>query len=265
VLSRSVPLRDELGNITKWYGTGFDIEDRTRAEAQLKATSEQLRALSASLSSAREEEGTRIAREIHDELGSALTSLKWDLESIDKLCSEAAGQTDFSTVRKKIEAMIELIDATIKAVKRISSELRPSLLDDLGLAAAIEWQCKQFVAHTEIVCQVESVAGHIELSREQATAIFRIFQEAMTNILRHAQASSVEITMEEDDDEFVLRIRDNGRGITEEEVTGSRTLGLIGMRERVHLVGGKIEFTRAPVKGTVVTVRVPIRNGHPIE
>jgi PAS domain S-box-containing protein len=242
-------------------GIGQDITERKRAEEKLNATTEQLRALSAKLQSAREEEGARIARELHDELGSALTSLKWDLEGIDKLCSQADDQTDFSTLRKKIEGMIGLIDATINTVTRISSELRPSILDDLGLAAAIEWQCRQFEAHTGIICQSESVAEHIQLNREEATAVFRIVQEAMTNILRHAKATRIDITMEEEDGEFVLRVRDNGRGITEEDMTGPRSLGLMGMRERVHLVGGKIEITGAPGKGTVLTVRIPIRRG----
>ena len=257
-LVRTAPLRDESGKIIKWYGVSTDIDDRKRAEEQLKVTSEQLRALSARLSSAREEEGTRIARELHDELGSALTSLKWDLEGIDKLCSEAGNQADVSQVREKMKEMMKVIDATLNAVLRISSELRPTILDDLGLLEAIEWQAQQFEARTGIVCQIDSFVENVDLSREKATAVFRILQEALTNVLRHAHATRVNITIAEEEAEFVFEIRDNGRGITEDEITGSRSLGLIGMRERAHLVGGRIEIIGVGEKGTVLTLRVPI-------
>lgn len=235
-----------------------EISERKRLEKALRTTSEHLRALSASLRSAREEEGARIARELHDELGSALTSLKWDLEDIGKLYLEAGNQTGSSTLREKIEGMIELIDATINTVRRISSELRPSILDDLGLVAAIEWQAQQFEARTGIICQFDSFVDTTDLSREQATAIFRIFQEALTNIRRHAQATRVNIMIEEEEGEFVLEVRDNGRGIAEDENIGSQSLGLMGMRERAQLVGGRIEITGVAGKGTVLTVRVPI-------
>jgi PAS domain S-box-containing protein len=251
-LVRDSPLRDESGRIVKWYGVSTDIDDRKRAEEQLKATSEQLRALSARLSSAREEEGTRIARELHDELGSALTSLKWDLEGVDKLCSEAD-----SALRAKIRGMLEQIDTIMNAVARISTELRPSVLDDLGLVAAVKWQALQFEGRTGIVCRIAHSMERVDLSREQTTAIFRILQEALTNVIRHAQATRVKITIEKEEDEFVLQISDNGRGITEDERAGPRSLGLIGMRERAHLVGGEIEITGIAGRGTVLTLRVP--------
>jgi signal transduction histidine kinase len=235
-----------------------EIRERKRLEEALRATSEHLRALSASLRSAREEEGARIARELHDELGSALTSLKWDLEDIGKLYLEAGNQTGSPILREKIEGMMGLIDATINTVRRISSELRPSILDDLGLVAAIEWQAQQFEARTGIICQFDSFVDTTDLSREHATAIFRIFQEALTNIRRHAQATRVNIMIEEEEGEFVLEVRDNGRGIAEDESIGSRSLGLMGMRERAQLVGGRIEITGVAGKGTVLTVRVPI-------
>jgi PAS domain S-box-containing protein len=260
-LVRTAPLRDESGKIIKWYGVSTDIDDRKRAEEQLKSTSEQLRALSARLSSAREQEGTRIARELHDELGSALTSLKWDLEGIDKLCSEGGNQADVSNVGQKMKEMMKVIDATLNAVLRISSELRPTILDDLGLLEAIEWQAQQFEARTGIVCQVDSLVENLDLSQEKATAVFRILQEALTNVLRHAHATRVNITIAEEEAEFVFEIRDNGRGITEDEKTGSRPLGLIGMRERAHLVGGRIEIIGIGERGTVLTLRVPI-HGH---
>ncbi len=236
-----------------------DITERKRAEEHIRATTEQLRALSASLQSAREEEGARIARELHDELGSALTSLKWDLEGVEKLFSEAAGQTDPSTLREKVEGMTGLIDATINTVKRISSELRPSILDDLGLVEAIEWQAQKFEARTGTICRCDSFVEDIDLSRQQATSLFHILREALTNILRHAQATRVNITLGEEEGELFLRVRDNGRGILEEERTGSRSMGLIGMRERALLIGGKIEITGVAGKGTVLTVRVPLR------
>jgi len=222
------------------------------------ATSEQLRALSARLRLAREEEGARIARELHDELGSALTGLKWELESIGKLGSEADTQLTASTLQEKITGMRELIDATLTTVKRLSSELRPSILDDLGLAAALEWQAQQFTARTGITCRFDSFVDDTEVGQEQATALFRIFQEALTNILRHAQATRVTSMIEEEAGEFVLEIEDNGKGITEEESTGSHSLGLMGMRERAQLVGGSITITGVAGKGTVLTVRVPI-------
>jgi len=259
-LVRTAPFRDEQGNIVKWYGVSIDIEDRKLTEDELKATSKQLRALSASLQSAREEEGTRIARELHDELGSALTSLKWDLESVDKLCSESIDPSDPLPVREKIKEMIQLLDNTVSAVVRISSELRPTILDDLGLLAAIEWQAQQFESRTGILCQIDSFVEQVDLSREQATAVFRIVQEAMTNVLRHANATRVNITMADEDRDFVLEIRDNGIGITKDQVTASQSLGLIGIRERASIAGGAIEITGAPAKGTVVTLRIPRSN-----
>jgi PAS domain S-box-containing protein len=234
-----------------------DITERKQAEEAQRATSEQLRALSASLRSAREEEGARIARELHDELGSALTGLKWELESIGKLCSEADNQLASSTLQEKITGMKELIDATITTVRRLSSELRPSILDDLGLVAALEWQAQQFTTRTGITCQFDSFVDDTEVSREQATALFRIFQEALTNILRHAQATSVAILIEEEAKELILEIKDNGRGITKDESSGSQSLGLVGMRERAQLVGGRLTLTGGAGKGTVLTVRVP--------
>jgi signal transduction histidine kinase len=235
-----------------------DITERKRAEEQLNATSEQLRALSASLQAAREEEGTRIAREIHDELGGALTSLKWELESFDKVISESRDQSQLQVLRGKIEAMLTLSGTTISAVRRISSELRPSVLDDLGLAEAIEWQARQFQARTGIICHCKCSVEDIDLNQEQSTAVFRIFQEALTNILRHAQATRVDVAMKKEAGEFVLTISDNGRGITEGDKSRLQSLGLLGMRERAHLIGGEIDITGVEGKGTVVTVRVPI-------
>ncbi len=232
--------------------------DRRQAEEQLRQTTEQLRSLSASLRSAREEEAARIAREIHDELGAALSSLRWDLEEVGEVVSEAADAPRLAALRRKIADMMGLTDAAVNTVRRIASELRPVALDDLGLADAIEWQAGQFQARTGIVvlcdCRLESV----ELSREQSTAVFRIFQEALTNVLRHARATRVDVALKREFGRLTLTVSDNGRGITEEERTGAQTLGLLGMRERANLAGGELVITGDEGKGTTITVRVPI-------
>jgi PAS domain S-box-containing protein len=251
-------VQDEQGAIQYYEGTIQDITERKAAEEKLKASSEQLRALSARLQSAREEEGARIGREIHDELGAALTSLRWDLESVEKVISEWGDQSQLQMLRVKLESMIRLTDTTIGAVRRISSELRPSVLDDLGLVEAIEWQADQFQARTGIICRCDCSLESLALSWELSTAIFRILQEALTNVLRHAQATNVDISLKEEEGEFVLTIIDNGRGITEKEKSGSQSLGLLGMRERAHLIGGMFNVTGVEGKGTVITVRVPI-------
>ena len=260
-LIRSAPLRDESGKIIKWYGVSTDIDDRKRAEEQLKVTSEELRALSSRLSSAREEEGTRIARELHDELGSVLTSLKWELEDMLKRCSESANQTDYSTLGAKLEEIMGMVDDILSIVRRISSELRPSILDDIGLMAAIEWQAKQFESRSGIACTIDLLVDDLKLNPDQSTGIFRILQETLTNILRHAQASRVNVLVEEVDGALVLEVRDNGRGITGEEITESSSLGLIGMRERAHLLGGSVEIAGTAGRGTVLILRVPIHHG----
>ncbi len=235
-----------------------DVTERKKAEKALRATGEQLRALSARISYAREEEGTRIARELHDELGSALTSLRWGLEDVDRIFFKGGDQSNIPLLREKMATMTSLIDGTINTVRRISAELRPTILDDLGLVAAVEWQAQQFETRTGFVCGFDSSVENADLSREQATAVFRIFQEAMTNILRHAHATRVDITIKQDQREFVLEVTDNGRGITEAERRASQSLGLIGMRERARLADGKIDITGVAGKGTVLTVRVPI-------
>jgi signal transduction histidine kinase len=154
--------------------------------------------------------------------------------------------------------MLRLTEITISNVRRISAELRPGILDDLGLVEAIEWQAGQFQARTGITCRCDCSLKNLDLGREQSTAVFRIFQEALTNILRHAQATSVDITTKVEAGEFVLKIIDNGRGITEYEKSGAQSLGLLGMKERARLAGGKINVTRVEGEGTVITVRVPL-------
>ena len=232
--------------------------DRSHAEEQLRSTTQQLRALSARLQAAREEERTLIAREIHDELGSALTGLRWGLESLQQDLSKRANRSNEQQFSGKVEQMIKLTDDTVGTVRRIASDLRPSILDDFGLLAAIEWQAEQFQTRTGIVCHVECSIENRRFTQEQSTALFRVFQEALTNILRHADAKVVRVTMADEAHAFVLRIADDGKGISEAEKGGQGSLGILGMRERVHLIDGEIEITGFEGKGTEILVRVPL-------
>ncbi len=257
LFGRATVVRDELGQAIRTYGTNLDITARKQAEEQLKATSEQLRALSASVQSAREEESKRIAREIHDELGGALTSWKWDLEEIREIVSEPMDSSQVVALQTKIDAMIKLSGTTLDTVKRLASELRPMALE-LGLAEAIEWQALQFESRTGIAVKLERPLNKIDLSNEQSTAIFRILQEALTNILRHAKATKVAIMAREESGQFLMSIKDNGRGISESEKSGPQSLGLLGMRERAHLVSGEIKIKSTEGKGTEVTIRIPL-------
>jgi PAS domain S-box-containing protein len=214
-----------------------DITERKLAEEQLKRSNEELRALSARLHSVREEESARIAREIHDELGGALSSLKWDLEEVGEIISESADASQLTALREKVGGMITLTDATVDAVRRIASELRPTALEEFGLVEALRWHAQQFQARTGITVHCDCPPESVGLSREQATAVFRIVQEALTNVLRHSGATRVEIKMRHEGGHYVITVSDDGRGITEAEKTGPRSLGLLGMRERAHLLG----------------------------
>ncbi|UCG11191.1 MAG: HAMP domain-containing protein [Deltaproteobacteria bacterium] len=250
--------QDELGQLTRAFDQMAEkLEQRqaesARAEEDIKSSREQLRYLSAHLQSVREKERALLAREIHDEFGQALTALKMDLSWLDKrLPMEQAA------ILGKIKSMSKLIDATIHTVQRLSADLRPGILDDLGLAAAIEWQAEEFQNRTGIQCEVALSPHESLLSRDLTTVIFRVFQETLTNIIRHAKATKVEISLKGTSEKIVLAVKDNGRGITEQEINGPRSFGLIGMRERVALVGGEVYINGVPDKGTQITVSIPL-------
>jgi PAS domain S-box-containing protein len=223
-----------------------------------KRAEEALRALSARLTLAREEEGTRIAREIHDELGGALTGLKWDLEKINKALNSSGNAAQLADILQRISTMTTLMETTINTVRRIASELRPGVLDDLGLVAAIEWQVEQFQMRSGLKCHWTNNADEIQLTRERATAVFRILQEILTNVLRHANASNLYVKLGCKDQYFELEVKDDGQGITESQRVNSRSLGLLGMKERALLVGGEVQITGRQGEGTCVLVRVPL-------
>lgn len=243
---------DKQNNIIEFQAVGHDISTRKQAEEELKNSREQLRNLSAHLQSVREKERMRIAREIHDELGQALTALKMELSWLNNKIPK-----DQLSLHEKTKSMVELIDKTSETVQRISEELRPGLLDDLGLGAAIEWQAEKFHNRTGIPCEVYLNPEEIIVNQDISTAIFRIFQETLTNIIRHAKASYVKVKLQEINDEIELEVSDNGKGITEEQIYHPQSFGIIGIRERVYLLKGKVTIVGVPDKGTTLTVHIP--------
>ncbi len=229
-----------------------------RGEEQLKYSNEQLRRLSAHLQSAREEERTRIAREIHDELGQVLTALKMDLSLLGRKFAAADTIVPRSLVLNEIKSMSKLIDHTIQSIREIIVELRPEMLDDLGLKAAIEWQVQEFQSRTHIPCRFDTNLEEIDLDHERSMAVFRILQESLTNVARHANATNVAVNLTEADDSLLLEVRDNGRGITPSEMEKTKSFGILGMQERALLLGGEINIQGSAGQGTMVSLRVPL-------
>lgn len=231
-----------------------EIKERRLVEEQLWETQDNLRALAAHLQSVREEEQTRIAREIHDELGQALTGLKMDLTWLASRLPATQ-----KPLIAKTTSMFQLIDDTIKSVRRIVSGLRPEVLDEVGLAAAVAWQARDFQKRTGIRCRTTLPPDSGGLNRERSTAMFRVFQEVLTNVARHAAATRVDIVMRPDPETLVLEVQDNGKGIGEPDIRSPKSLGLLGMQERVLPFGGDVEITGLSGKGTKVTVSIPLR------
>jgi len=236
---------------------GLDERVRERT-AQLEESKAQLRLLAARVEAVREEEKARMAREIHDQLGGALTGLKMDALWLLNRMPLAANRSETITSSSKIEAMMRSIDDTIELVGKIASELRPAILDDLGLVAAIEWQTEEFQTRSGIACVFEPERALRPVAPETATGIFRIFQEALTNIARHAGATRVCIQLSELEGWLVLRVADDGRGFHCGHSMQSKSLGLLGMRERARLLGGEVALQSDNGQGTLVTLRVPL-------
>jgi signal transduction histidine kinase len=204
------------------------------------------------LQTVREEERALLAREIHDELGQALTAIKLEAAS---LLRELPGDAEQQSIRAA--SIVRLADETIQGVRRISTELRPGILDDLGLVAAVEWAAEEFEDRTGTKCQLDVLQDDIAIDRPRATALFRILQETLTNVARHAHATHVNVRLARENGSLILDVRDNGKGISEEERSAGRSLGILGMRERVLVLGGELAIRGAPGKGTAVTVRIP--------
>ena len=224
--------------------------------SRLRSERERLRNLSVRLENIREEERTTIAREVHDELGQALTVMKLDLAQIQKKLPD-----NQSTLRKNVKALGEVVDDTIKVARRISTGLRPGILDELGLTAALEWLVEDYESKTGIEFHFSSSVRDVRWSKRLSTSLFRILQEALTNIVRHSQATSVAIYLEEEGDFLSLTVEDNGKGIKNSTTRAPTSLGLLGIRERAFILGGKAYISSEKGKGTTVKVMLPIREG----
>ncbi len=245
---------DEDGKPVWMLGTVQDITDLKRAGEELKRSYEQFRNLSAHLQSVREEERINIAREIHDELGQALTALKIDTSMLGTKL-----YPDHKPLIEKTESMIKKIDETIQSVKRICTELRPAILDHFGLSAAIEWHTGEFEKLTGIKSDISFEPKEIIADQDISIAVFRILQEALTNVARHAEATAVKINLKLKDGNIILEVEDNGKGITEMQISNHKSFGLLGIKERVNFLGGDVKINGLRNKGTNLTVSIPLR------
>ncbi|MBI4776475.1 MAG: sensor histidine kinase [Deltaproteobacteria bacterium] len=237
-----------------------EIAERRHTQQELERSRQELRRLTEHLQAAREEERTWVAREIHDQLGQTLTSLCMELAWIERKLSKKGVLSDPALI-DTIHSMSSTIDGAIGLIREISSELRPGVLDRIGLMAAMEWQAERFSEKAGIECRLTLPPGEFQLDAGRSTALFRIFQEILTNVARHARATEVRISLANDSGRLVLEVNDNGRGILGSDISDSRAFGILGMRERTAALGGDFHIEGAPGKGTRVVVRIPLDSG----
>ncbi|MCZ7602862.1 MAG: PAS domain S-box protein [Melioribacteraceae bacterium] len=255
--TRGIIQTNSKNEVIGMYGSCLDVTEFKKIEADLLKSQKQLRALSASLQSTREEERTRIAREIHDELGQVLTAINMDIGLlIDDL--ENNVKLPKEVLLNNLKPIEKLIEKLIKSVQDISTELRPDVLDHLGLIPALEWHLKEFERRFKIDTKLEKLIDDLEIDNDKKVGIFRVFQEALTNVARHSKATEVNVILEENDNKFSMKIIDNGIGINEESIDDVASIGIIGMKERVSLLSGSISITENSNGGTLVEVLVPI-------
>ena len=246
------PFKDGSDAVLGGVAVFRDVSERKRAREELLRSFEQLRALAARLQSIREEERKRVAREIHDQLGQALTAIKMDVSA---LVRQWPG--DQTQQPERASSILTLVDETIQSVRRISTELRPGMLDDLGLVATVEWAGEEFEARTGTTCRLDLPHDDLAVDQERATAIFRILHETLTNVARHADASRVDVRLAKEGSDLTLEVHDNGKEMPKDTLSTSESLGILGMRERAMLIGGDLTITGTPGRGTTVKVRIP--------
>jgi len=230
-------------------------QQRQESLSELEETARQLKELAASLEAAREEERLQVAQELHDELGQALAAIKFDLAWL----TEQLGKRDETLSQKTIDISSQ-VNSLINTVRKIAAQLRPGMLDDLGLAASIEWQAHDFEKHSGIKCNLSLSEINPNFGRDKAIAIFRIFQEALTNIMHYADAKTVTVILKQLNEWLILEVHDDGRGIKEEDINAVHALGLIGMRERAEHLGGSLKIRGESGLGTTLTVTIPLEN-----
>jgi PAS domain S-box-containing protein len=255
--TRYSPILDEQENVLEIIGVSIDVTGQKRIENELLASQRQLRNLSAHLESVREEERKYIARELHDELGQTLTALKIDLTKLNERLPNLQTETVRKQITGRVPAMIEIVDTAMETTQKIVAQLRPAVLDELGLTDAAEWQMREFQKLTGIKCEIDINLTDKNLPLNLKTAIFRILQECLTNITRHAAATKVKIELKNEDATLFFTIEDNGRGMGKQKMATTKSFGISGMRERTLLLGGTLEITRPENGGTQVMVRIP--------
>jgi PAS domain S-box-containing protein len=257
--SEEFPIEASISQVTAEDGAKFytvilrDVTERVRAEQALERSKEELRELAALSQSLREREKSQVARELHDELAQALTALKMDVSWIAERLPE--GDKPIST---KVSAVLAMLDATVAATRRIAADLRPLMLDDLGLVPAVEWLVQNFIERTGVACELAIDSENFDLDEPYASAVFRIVQESLTNIARHARATQVEVAFERAGRRIGIRVRDNGRGFLAGDRRKPKTFGLMGLRERASLLGGEARIESEPGRGTAVEVTIPL-------
>jgi signal transduction histidine kinase len=232
------------------------VRSHRKIEAAQRERLRQMQIFSEKLQAAREEEQKQIARELHDELGGALTGIKYDLLWLGKHTAMK------SIVKERYEAIRAMVDTTTKTVQRISSGLRPKILDTVGLEAAVEWHTREFTKRTSIEVKLKQTDKLPSLDDTMTTGVYRIIQEALTNVARHSEATRAEVTMLLNNGDLQVEIADNGKGIDQEMIVHPESLGILSMQERARMLGGKIEITSSPGKGTCIVLNTPIHNGN---
>ena len=263
VMDRGCIILDAAGKPTRLVGGLSDISERRLAEQALENSRQQLRALTTRLQAGREEERASVAREIHDDLGQTLTAIKLNLDSLERAIGQRKDANSLNPLLERVVEAEEMVDLAIGAVQRIATDLRPAILDDLGLPEALLEEARRFQQRSGTRCELVLPAELPAISPQASITIFRVFQEALTNVARHAQATAVQASVTVRDHQIILQLEDNGKGIPPQALNDPRSLGLLGMAERASALGGHVAVAPATPRGTRVTLQLPLKSAGP--